>query len=320
MHRANTQPALPAEISERRPAVSAGSRRAPLRRAFGFSRGFARTDYEIARRLREEHLPALHGRFGVEPECGWLPDWQVWRSARPLRRRIPRASAPLFERVFVIRHQHAGCFHIDIHVGQRPLGLRCGRGGRTAIERRVAVGPGDDGKIASDEEGKATLTVRASRQIDIMADRAALGSCAREVLHPVWSVFTLGVGARNDLVERLRARRLRGRECRRRGRSTCFGAARATAANHNGRQSGNRRVSLHVPSCRGSTVYHVRAWGARTPTAAEIAVAVACRRPSASAPRASWNSSPVRTVYRSRYASDTAYQWSGGKLRAATRW
>jgi hypothetical protein len=52
---------------------------APLRRAFGFSRAFPLTDYEEGKKLVKAHLPALQEAFGVEPDCVWLPDWEVWR-------------------------------------------------------------------------------------------------------------------------------------------------------------------------------------------------------------------------------------------------
>jgi hypothetical protein len=50
---------------------------APLRRAYGFSRGFPLSEYERQRRLLATQLPSLREQFGIEPECSWLPEWEL---------------------------------------------------------------------------------------------------------------------------------------------------------------------------------------------------------------------------------------------------
>ncbi len=50
---------------------------APLRRAYGFSADFPLSDYEAQQRLIKADLPTLSADFGVEPECAWLPHWEV---------------------------------------------------------------------------------------------------------------------------------------------------------------------------------------------------------------------------------------------------
>jgi len=50
---------------------------APLRRAYGFSRGFPLSGYEQERRLVAQQLPLLQEQFGIEPECSWLPEWEL---------------------------------------------------------------------------------------------------------------------------------------------------------------------------------------------------------------------------------------------------
>jgi hypothetical protein len=53
------------------------ARLAPLRRAYGFSRGFPLSSYEQERRLVAQQLPLLQEQFGIEPECSWLPEWEL---------------------------------------------------------------------------------------------------------------------------------------------------------------------------------------------------------------------------------------------------
>jgi len=50
---------------------------APLRRAYGFSHGFPLSSYERERRLVAQQLPLLQEQLGIEPECSWLPEWEL---------------------------------------------------------------------------------------------------------------------------------------------------------------------------------------------------------------------------------------------------